>query len=69
MVLIWLCLFHFFEDSISIKKFADIKYLDYTVVDLELFIHQEWDDSALCESDMLAKLSFDHDDDKLMRGQ
>ena len=47
----------------------DIKYLNYTVVDLELFIHQEWDDSALCESDMLAKLSFDHDDDKLMRGQ
>lgn len=27
----------------------------------------EWDDSASCESDMLAKLSFDHDDDKLMR--
>ena len=37
-----------------------------------LFKHlfcQEWDDSALCESDVLAKLNFDHDDDKLMRGQ
>ena len=38
-------------------------------IKLLLYECQEWDDSASCESDTLAKLSFDHDDDKLMRGQ
>ena len=54
------------------KEVIQCKYIVSFIIKiliLLLYECQEWDDSASCESDTLAKLSFDHDDDKLMRGQ